>query len=520
MTSSKKTFGASVTMLAAVALIGKLVGAIYRIPLTNILGGEGIGIYQLAFPIYALLIVLSGSSIPTCMARLIAECETVNDRESRNNIFLSALLIMSVAGFVGALIMAGLAVPISYLQGAPQLKYGYFILAPSVFFIAISGALRGWYQGKSDMRPYSYMQLVEQISKLILGVGLAWWLSRYGVIYAVMGAFSAVTLSEVVSAIAMAIMYLKDADRPRKASKIDTKSLKLVLKTALPIVFNGLVIPVVTFIESVIIVRLITLSGRGDSLAVADYGMMTGVVNTLINMPVVLAIALSVAVVPTVARYRAARDINAVKTKADMGVRLAMLIGIPCFIVMSIMPNKIIATLYPSINAESASVAVTLLALGGIQVLLLSVQQIYASVLQGLGQQTRVMRVTAIGGVMKLILDVALVPFIGITGAVVSAIVSYGFIAVVNTLQYKHVLGRGDNAVRSVAKLFISGVFMAIVVFAANFISNKYLSLVVGIACGIAVYTIALYLLNAFSSEELSGVPLINKLVGLRAKNH
>lgn len=520
MIGSKKTFGASVTMLAAVALIGKLIGAVYRIPLTNILGGEGIGIYQLAFPIYALLLVLSGSSIPTCMARLIAECESVCDKENRNNIFLSALFIMAVTGLIGALVMAGLAVPISYIQGAPQLKYGYFILAPSVFFIAISGALRGWYQGKSDMRPYSYMQLVEQLSKLILGVGLAWWLSRYGMIYAVMGAFAAVAFSELVSMLTMVAMYLRDADRPRKASKIDTKSLKLVIKTAIPIVFNGLVIPVVTFIESIIIVRLITLSGRTDTLAVADYGMMTGVVNTLINMPVVLAIALSVAVVPTVARYRAARDINAVKTKADMGVRLAMLIGIPCFIVMSIMPSKIISTLYPSINAESASIAVTLLALGGIQVLLLSVQQIYASVLQGLGQQTRVMRVTAIGGATKLILDVALVPFIGIIGAVVSAVVSYGFIAIVNTLQYKHVLGRGDNAVRSVAKLFLSGVAMAVAVFCAGFIPNKYISLSVGIACGILVYSIALYLLNAFTSEELSGVPLINKLVNLRTKRH
>lgn len=520
MTGRKKTFGASITMLAAVALIGKLIGAVYRIPLTNILGGEGIGIYQLAFPIYALLLVLSGSSIPTCMARLIAECESVSDKENRNNIFLSALFIMTVAGLIGALILAGLAVPISHIQGAPQLKYGYFILAPSVFFIAISGALRGWYQGKSDMRPYSYMQLVEQLSKLILGIGLAWWLSRYGMIYAVMGAFAAVTLSEAVSTLAMVAMYLKDADRPRKASKIDTKSLKLVAKTALPIVFNGLVIPVVTFIESIIIVRLITLSGRADTLAVADYGMMTGVVNTLINMPVVLAIALSVAVVPTVARYRAARDINAVKTKSDMGVRLAMLIGIPCFIVMSIMPSKIISTLYPSINADSASVAVTLLALGGVQVLLLSVQQIYASVLQGLGQQTRVMRVTAIGGVLKLILDVALVPFIGITGAVVSAIISYGFIAIMNTLQYKHVLGRGDNATKSVAKLFLSGAVMAIAVLGASFIDNKYISLAVGIVGGLTVYCVVLYLLNAFSSEELSGVPLINKLVGLRAKRH
>lgn len=520
MTGRKKTFGASITMLAAVALIGKLIGAVYRIPLTNILGGEGIGIYQLAFPIYALLLVLSGSSIPTCMARLIAECESVSDKENRNNIFLSALFIMTVAGLIGALILAGLAVPISHIQGAPQLKYGYFILAPSVFFIAISGALRGWYQGKSDMRPYSYMQLVEQLSKLIMGIGLAWWLSRYGMIYAVMGAFAAVTLSEAVSTLAMVAMYLKDADRPRKASKIDTKSLKLVAKTALPIVFNGLVIPVVTFIESIIIVRLITLSGRADTLAVADYGMMTGVVNTLINMPVVLAIALSVAVVPTVARYRAARDINAVKTKSDMGVRLAMLIGIPCFIVMSIMPSKIISTLYPSINADSASVAVTLLALGGVQVLLLSVQQIYASVLQGLGQQTRVMRVTAIGGVLKLILDVALVPFIGITGAVVSAIISYGFIAIMNTLQYKHVLGRGDNATKSVAKLFLSGAVMAIAVLGASFIDNKYISLAVGIVGGLTVYCVVLYLLNAFSSEELSGVPLINKLVGLRAKRH
>lgn len=520
MTGSKKTFGASVTMLAAVALIGKLIGAIYRIPLTNILGGEGIGVYQLAFPIYALLLVLSGSSIPTCMARLIAECESVSDKENRNNIFLSALFIMTVAGLIGALILAGLAVPISLLQGAPQLKYGYFILAPSVFFIAISGALRGWYQGKSDMRPYSYMQLVEQLSKLILGIGLAWWLSRYGMIYAVMGAFAAVTLSETASTLMMVAMYLKDADRPRKASKIDTKSLKLVAKTALPIVFNGLVIPVVTFIESIIIVRLITLSGRADALAVSDYGMMTGVVNTLINMPVVLAIALSVAVVPTVARYRAARDINAVKTKSDMGVRLAMLIGIPCFIVMSIMPSKIISTLYPSINADSASVAVTLLALGGVQVLLLSVQQIYASVLQGLGQQTRVMRVTAIGGALKLILDVALVPFIGITGAVVSAIISYGFIAILNTLQYKHVLGHGDNALKSVAKLFLSGAVMAIAVLGASFIDNKYISLAVGIIGGLIVYCVVLYRLNAFSSEELSGVPLINKLVGLRTKHH
>ena len=169
----RSSFAVGAMVLAGAGFVSKFLGAIYRIPLTNILGAEGIGMYQLVFPIYALMLTLSSGGVPSAIARLVAERSGVNDEEGAKKVFFSSAVLLTLFGGIAVLSLVLLARPLAALQGNEALRYGYYAIAPAILIVAGSAYFKGWFQGNLDMMPSAYTQLIEQGVKMGAGLFLS-----------------------------------------------------------------------------------------------------------------------------------------------------------------------------------------------------------------------------------------------------------------------------------------------------------------------------------------------------------
>ena len=223
----------SVFILSLGGFIAKLLGAFYRIPLTNIIGSYGMGIYQLVFPLFSLLLTISTAGIPVAVSKLVAEKAAVGQHKQAHKVFNTALVMLATFGLIGSALLFFLSNNIAALQGNGDAATAYKIIAPSVFLVCIISAYRGYFQGLMQMSPTAVSQIVEQVVKMTVGLVCAIKFMP-DVIKSVNFAILGVTLSEVAATVLLFVMYLfqkrKKTDdvgnlQPFDRKKTDRKSV-------------------------------------------------------------------------------------------------------------------------------------------------------------------------------------------------------------------------------------------------------------------------------------------------------
>ena len=519
-----RSFASSAILLATAGMVAKIIGAIYRIPLTNILGVEGIGLYQLVFPMYALMLTLSSSAIPTAIARLVSERNELGDYIGGRKVFKSSAILLVSTGLVATLIMFMISAPVANLQGNSLVKYGYYVVAPAILFVACSAFFKGWFQGNMNMLPTATSQIVEQITKMGFGLLFAYLLLDKGTMYAVTGALIGLTLSEFLSLVVMCAMYLKS--RPKgiegiAAVKADMETTKQIMRVSVPIMVAGMIFPVVQFADSLLIVNLLIAKGVEKSLAISQYGILTAPVGSLINMPIVITLAFAVAIVPIISARRARRDVVSIKERTDFALKLAYLFSIPCFVAILVLSKPLMDALYPSFSAESLTLATTLLQTSALTIVLLSVQQVYTSVLQALGKSMLPARNLGITAVVKITLDIFLIYTIGIIGAVVSSLVAYLVGSTLNALSMRKLLGKSKNMLKNISKISLSSVIIGLIIFGLTYaIANSYAVIGVAIIISIPLYVLLIVSMRTLSDDELKGFPASRILIKINHAFH
>lgn len=519
-----RSFAASAILLATAGMVAKIIGAIYRIPLTNLLGVEGIGLYQLVFPMYALMLTLSSSAIPTAIARLVSEKNELGDYIGGRKVFKSSAILLVSTGLVATIIMFMISAPVANLQGNGLVKYGYYVVAPAILFVACSAFFKGWFQGNMNMLPTATSQIVEQITKMGFGLLFAYLLLDKGTMYAVTGALIGLTLSEFLSLVVMCIMYLKS--RPKgiegiAAAKADIETTKQIMRVTVPIMVAGLIFPVVQFADSLLIVNLLMAKGVERSLAISQYGILTAPVGSLINMPIVITLAFAVAIVPIISARRARRDVLSIKERTDFALKLSYLFSIPCFVAILVLARPLMESLYPSFTAESVILATTLMQTSALTIVLLSVQQVYTSVLQALGKSMLPARNLGITALVKITLDIILIYSIGIIGAVVSSLVAYLVGSTLNALSMRKLLGKSKNMLKNISKISLSSVIIGLIIFGLTYaIANSYAVIGVAILVSVPLYVLLIVSMRTLSDDELKGFPASRILIKINHAFH
>ncbi|MBO5775957.1 MAG: oligosaccharide flippase family protein, partial [Clostridia bacterium] len=242
-------------------MIAKIIGACYRIPLTNILGAEGMGIYQLIFPVYSLILTTSSGALPLAISVLVSERIAQEEYGRARRLIKTSLTGLMVTGTALTLALMLSGGWISELQGGDKASYGYIAIAPSILFVSGIAVMKGWFQGNANMVPTAISQITEAVVKLIVGLTLAYFLMQYGVEYAVSGALIGVSASEGATFLIILIIYKRKnppielgfgADRVRQ-------EYKEILKISLPITIGSMIFPLTQFIDSFMVVNILTL---------------------------------------------------------------------------------------------------------------------------------------------------------------------------------------------------------------------------------------------------------------------
>ena len=354
-------------IIALGGFVAKLLGALYRIPLTNFIGGRGIGLYQMIYPVYCILLTVSATGIPSSLAKLTAE--RLGKGESSKPLFVVAMKLFLIIGAVGTLLMCAIAPLLARAQGSGEVMAGYFTLAPSVVLVSAISVFRGWFQGKNDMTPTAVSEIAEQAVKVALGLLFAYF-NRDNLARAVALLLFAVSVSEAF-ALALLCVFYRRAEKNDGEKTGEKPRAKQVLALSVPVTFSAILFPLSALLDSVLAVRLLQ-SPTVD--AVALYGLFSGGAVTVINLPVSVCYGIAVASVPAIAKAKSAvaeweklpEEERLLSTKPNPKKRLFFALGVtvltalPCVIGLYYLASPACKIIFRNLQPDELSTLISM----------------------------------------------------------------------------------------------------------------------------------------------------------------
>ncbi|MBQ0017387.1 MAG: polysaccharide biosynthesis protein, partial [Clostridiales bacterium] len=439
MKDSKSKFLYGALVLTITSVIAKGIGAFFRVPLINMIGSNGLGIFQLIFPIYSFFLIFITGGISTGLCKLIIIERQDGNAYNEKKLLKSCLLMMLCFSFILSLLFLILSFPLSIFQGNKQFYICYFALIPALIFSSLICAFRGYFQGHENMLPSGISQIIEQGVKLCISLFLAKILIKKGVIFAVFGVFLGISVSELSAFVYLAVKYFIEKSKSKK-EVIEQKNHKeysykecfvKIIKMSFPIMLNGAILPLVCAIESMICIFLLGKANIGSTTATSLFGLEDGIVSSLINLPTVFAVAISTALIPSLSSDYNKNDILSCERKCKSALKLTWLISLPCGIAFLFFSKEIILFLYQNglntTNFDELKVAVDLLKISSLNIVYISLLSITTSILQAINKSYVPVKNLFFSSCIKLGLTLLLVSSqkFNVYGIVISDIVGY-----------------------------------------------------------------------------------------------
>lgn len=395
--------------------ISKVLGAIYRIPLTNFLGGEGMGIYQMVYPLYCILLTVSASGIPTGIARLISSGKGFG-AERR------AFRLYGYIGVVGTLLMYALSSPLAGIQGEPAIALCCKLLCPSVFFVSMLSVIRGYFQGRGNMYPTAVSEVSEQLIKVGVGCAAA-YIFRENLSVAVASTLFAVTVSEAVTTAAVAVWYLRRKDK-KPLYTPESVPVSAILKFTVPLTLTAIALPLSQLVESIVAVRLLRATAQN---ATALYGVYSGCAVTIINLPVSITYGLAASSVPQISPLAESGDFSGAKKKAFKALRITLLVSVPAAVALALFAPLATNVIFGSLAGEEKAVLIKLIRILAVSSVTQSVVQTSSACITALGMPIKSTVTQWSTAILRVVLTAVLIKFtpLSIFGAAWSADCAY-----------------------------------------------------------------------------------------------
>ena len=482
-------------ILSVGSILAKLFSAVYRISLTRILGGEGIGIYQLIFPFYSLCVVLSSAGLPMAISKVVSKNKG-NEIGVLKKCFLFTIIVALILTLILVVSSNGLAT----LQGQEQISSCYVILAPTIILVSASSVLRGYFQGKHNFIPSSISNIIEQFVKMCVGLILSVSLISVSLFASIVGAVVAIVVSEVVSLVVL-LVYIKKEKLTN--GKLENISIKNLIKDVVPITLTNVVLPISTFIDSVLVVGLLRIN-FSNNVSVFLYGLESGAVSSLISLPTIFSFAIASVILPNLASLKHSFNKN---KKLTLALKIVLLITIPCVISFTIVPNRLIEVLYQNklsaYGINGMNIASKLLTISGFGVVFLAVNQIYSSSLQSVDERFKTVRNLTIAVVVKFVIELLFLPAksLNIYILAVSNLVCYLTAMFLNHMEIKQHFTLKINY-NFVAKMVFSNCVMVFAMVSIMSIENSVQNTILSFVIAVIVYFICLFLVNIFNRHD------------------
>lgn len=530
------------SILAIASIISRLIGLIYRIPLNNLIGNEGVGIYSLAFKIYNICLILSCYSIPTAVSRIVAG--KLEKREYRNayRVFLCALMFgVAIGGLMSMLLYFGSDFFAVHLFNDASSALPIRVLAPNILIFSIMGVLRGYFQGKNTMLPTSISQIIEQIVNAIVSLIAAYGFMVAHSASAEIAAYGAAggTLGTVMGSLAgmLFLLFILSIYKPimnrqmRKDRTVDLdtyqESLRVILITLVPIILSQTVYQISGILDASLFHKLLSYKGMVKEQRNALMGIYSNQYELLTNVPIAIATAIGVAIVPSIVGSMTRKNFGEVRRKIHAAIKFNMLIAIPSAVGLAVLARPILSLLFRSNSAESLETAATLLQVGSIAIVFVALSTTSNSILQSLNQLRIPVYHSAIALVIHLIIVGILLKF---TEAKLYALVA-GYIlfalivSVLNWRYIKKTLEYKQEIIKTFVMPFMASVFMGLVTYFSyalvhRLVHSNVLGVLVSVLLSVIVYFLLLVFMRAINEKELRSFPKGEVIIRLLKKIH
>ena len=529
----KSTFFGGAAILAASAILVKVIGAIYRIPLGNILSDEVMADYNSAYNIYNFFLTISTAGLPVALSKTISEANALGRHNQVQRTFRVAFVTFLILGLLSFFCMTVLAAPMAQIViSNPKAVYCVMALAPSVLCVCIMSAFRGYFQGHFNMMPTGISQVIEAFFKLVVGLALALFLvnviqkPELGSVGAIIG----VSCGSVVALLYILYLFFRDRKRRQRIHATDRpdgsmRILSNLLKLAIPITLGSAATSLVTLIDTKLVMSQLqsvyqTVDGLGKEAALDAARGLYGIYSktmSIYNLPFSMMVPLTACIIPAVSASLARRDHLGAQKVSESALRIGLLLALPMGMGLFALGGPIMGLLFPAIDVEVAGPLLSVLGLASIFVAL---QLLCNSILQANGMVNLPILAVIIGGVVKVVVNFILVgnPNIRINGAPVGTLTCFIVISALEIFIIRRSIPAPPSFLRAFLKPFVPSVIMAAAAWATyglltNFLHmGNSLATIGGIGVGVVVYLVLVLALRVLSREDLELMPKGDKI--------
>lgn len=533
---SKNNYLKQAGILAAAGIICRIIGILYRSPLTSIIGDEGNGYYTSAYNIYTIILLISSYSIPSAISKIIASKLALKEYRSAHRIFHCALIYVCVIGGAASIFTffgAGL-----FLEGDAAVVLKVF--SPTIFLSGFAGVLRGYFQAHGSMVQTSFSQIAEQILNAVISILAAQMLINMAAgesrskqaIYGAAG--SALGTGCGVAAALLFMLFVYALNRKMLFTRIrkdhhkytDTYGdiLRGMLGTVTPIILSTFIYNFSTSFNQTVYSKVM-LNVRGLSLAetATAYGIFGGKAMVIINIPIALAASLSSAMIPAISKSSALGDAEATREKAENAMWTTMLIAIPAAVGLAVLAKPVMQLLFP--QPDSLDMAAKLLAMIAVTVIFYSLSTLSNGILQGIGRVNLPVRNAGIALAVQTALLAALLTFTELdVYALVICLIVYSFLmCLLNSISVRRCIGVKENLKTMFLMPFLASALMGACAWGAYtglhmLVESNVICLIPSILLAVIVYAVTILKTGAIRREQLIAFPKGALLVKIAEK--
>lgn len=527
-------------VLAAASIIVRMIGLIYRIPMANIIGDEGNGIYSAAFEIYNILLIISSYGMPMAVSKMVSAKCAQGRYKNAYHIFRCSMLFSIVSGGIAALFV---------FFGADMLEARFFskyhgiaiplrVLAPTIFIVAVMGTLRGLFQGRKTMMPTAFSQIFEQIVNAFVSVAAAYMLMRSHSASKQIAAWGAAggTLGTCIGAftafLILAFIYFLYRPTMKKQMRRDHVSAqeslgmtyRLILCTVIPIILSQTVYQLSGIVDVTLFNDVMDRKGFSGSAVSTMLGIYSTKYRILVSVPIAISTAVASSMVPGLVASFMKNDAIGVKKKVSIAVKFNMMIAFPSAMGLAVLAEPVIRLLFPGSDYETGSI---MLMTGSACVIFYALSTVTSGVLQSIDRMNLPVVHSLISLVIHIILVFLLLEFttLGAYALVIGNVTYPLLVCVLNGRSVRNHLGFRQEVTRTFCIPLLSSSVMGVaayLVYEGLFMLTKriYIAILPAFAVAVFLYFVLVLKLGGLNREELYEFPMGRRMSLLADRLH
>ena len=552
----KQTFLQGTAVLAMATVLVKLMGFLFKVPLNNIIGEDGFGYFNTAYDVYNVLLMISTTGLPVAISRMISQAQTLGNHAQIKRIYRTSLYVFLTIGMVGSLGMLFFCRQLSVMVTTNENSWAAIAaLAPCVLLICLVSAYRGFFQGQSNMTPTSVSQIFEAVTRLVVGLGLAWLVMKltgeaavraqgivlasgetaqdYGdITLAAGGAILGVTLGSLIS-----VVYLHHKFRQSNqilslgggTAKSTRSTMKELLSIAVPITLGSAGLQIINLFDTMIYMRRLTGALQWTEKMADSAKGVYNFCQTVFALPCSFIPTITIAVIPAITASLTRKDLAEAKATSESSVRTMALIAMPCAAGLFVMAEPVIRLLCSTYTEDKIQLAATMLAILGLTVIFNSLVLLLNAIMQAHGDVVTPVVNMLIGGIIKIIVNYILVgqSNLNIVGAPIGTFICYISITALDLIAMKRHISARPAIFKNVIRPGLASAIMGAATFMvyrvlSNAISSWKLACLLSLAFAVVLYAVLVVFLRCLTYEDCMLLPKgekIAKILRIRKKN-